>query len=151
MTTLDVTPEEIMSALAAQIDAGIEDDYNVYWFPLQNPPLPAITIWPGADTFVDYYTTMGPDGLADMMLRVRADVGAIDSENVALQMTRLHATGRNARSSIMEAVNRDPTLGGVVEHAKVLTSEWPIDDGETSSGIAWWPTRIIFKKDGAAA
>lgn len=145
-----VSPEQIHRALSDQLENSLEADYNHYPYPEQHPAIPAISIWPGDADYIAYYGTMGPDGTADMMLRIRADVGAIDSENIAIQMWELHAVGELARSSIVDAVNADPTLGGLVQNAKVLTSAWPIDDSETS-GVAWWPVVIIFKKDGAAA
>lgn len=143
-------PETIHNAVLDTLRNGIDDDYNWFAYPMQNPPIPAISVWPAEGTYIAYFGTFGPNGLADMMVRIRADVGAIDNENVARQMWRLHATGEAAKSSVVEAINRDPTLGGVVQECKILTSEWPIDDSETS-GVSWWPAVIIFKKDGAAA
>jgi hypothetical protein len=137
----------IHRAAATQIQNALTRLTNVYPFPQDTVVYPCVTVYPGAGEYIDYWKTMGPNGNADMMLRLKVEVDSESSEAVAVKICDYLSVGTGHTSSIVDAVMADRTLGGTVEDALVLSAEWV--DPDSSRGVAWLPVSIILKKQNA--
>lgn len=135
-----VNLQAIHRALAEQIYQNTGADKTVYAFPIDDPHFPCITVYPGDGTYLNY--AMSFDGEADLMLRLKLDVSG-DAESMAIQICTYLSTGTGNGSSIVDAVNQDRKLGGVVENCQILTSEW--DAAEP--GVAWLPVAIYLNRE----
>lgn len=141
MSGLDL--EAIHTALADQIRAGIDSSgFTVTAFP-SSVTRPCIEIWPDAD-YVGVASTMGPDGVADVRLRVRVFLSGANPESEWLVMARLLSYGTGHASSIFTAINADPSLGGKVDSAKALFGQWNPEDGTVDI-----PVPVMVRKEGA--
>lgn len=141
--------QAIRRALAEQIRAGIADDTDVFAYPSEDPPPPSIAVWPGSGEYVNYFTTMGPNGNADLMFRLRVEVMADSIESMQIKLDRYLGSGDGNDSSIVDAVMADRTLAGTVGDCVVLTGV--MGDPDTEPNIAWLPVQIILSKQNAEA
>lgn len=139
--------DAIHRALAAQVADYITDDWNVAPWPFSGEPLDLIEVWPG-DDYINYWSTFGPNGKADLMVRLRLQIAAGDAETAFKKITRALSVGTGHGTSLVDAVMSDPTLGGTVANAIALTGEWPVDEA-TLSTVAWLPVSIVLTKSGA--
>lgn len=146
---MSVDLEAIHRALAAQIRANVAEDTNVYPFPMAGRMPPCITVYPAAGTYLDYWKTFGPNGDADMMVRLKVEVDAAEGESSGIKMCRYLGVGVGNTSSVIDAVMADRTLGGTVDSAVILTAEWA--DPDTDPGVAWFDVSIILSKQNAEA
>jgi len=144
---MSVDLQAIHRALAAQISAGLGRDTNVYPFPVSDPVFPCISIYPGSDSYVSYFVGFGPDGAADLNLRLKLDVDG-DFESIAIKICDYLSVGTGNRSSIVDAIHSGRTLGGLVEDCVALSAQWA--DPDSTPGVAWIPVQIYLLKDGAA-
>lgn len=135
--------EAIHRALAAQIRAGIARDTNVYPFPVEDPQYPCVSIYPDS---IDYFTSFGPNGTADLNLRLKLEVSADSAESAAIKVCDYLSVGTGNGSSIIDAVHADRTLGGIVDDCVVREAEWP---AESDLGLAWLPVLIFLTKQNA--
>lgn len=146
-------PDAIHRALASQLAANIAKDWNFAPWPFAGEPAPCVEVWPDEGEngrYIDYFSTFGGNGVATLYVRLRVEVSAANAETVFKRMTDVLASGTGETSSIADAVNTDPTLGGVVRSATVLGCEWPANEGDLAT-VAWVPVRIVTNKSGAAA
>lgn len=134
-------------ALSTQLAANIARDWNFAPFPYSGKSVPLIEVWPD-DDYVQYFGTFGANGVAEVHVRLRVEVSTADAETTFKQITDVLSTGTGETSSIPDAVNVDPSLGGVVRSATVLSAEWDTSD---LANVAWVPVRIVLNKSGAAA
>lgn len=140
--SLDV--DRIHRAVAAQLRANIMRDVNVYPWPAAAPVYPAVSIVPDPD-YLDYVSTMGGNGRADMRVSIRVEVDALDDESVFVQMARFLSAGDEFGSSIFDAIMVDRTLGGAVENCALLSATWSPDEPQ----MAVFPLTILVRKEGA--
>lgn len=136
--------EQIHRALAGQISEHIDRDTNVSAFPDGSTVFPSITVEPYGQ-YLDYFGTFGPNGNADMMVRLRIELMAGDLESVCIKMCDYLSVGTGNTSSVVDAIMFDRTLAGFVEDCVALTVEWSADDLTT----AFIPVGIILKKQNA--
>ena len=135
----------IHRALAAKILVGMARDTNVNPFPVPPDIYPSITIYPGTP-YLDFFSTFGPNGTADMKLRVKIEVDG-DAESCAIKLCAYLGIGDTNTSSVPDAINTPPrTLGGLVADCVALTAEW---DAEAATGTAWVDVLIYLSKTNA--
>lgn len=135
----------IHRALADQLRTNIARDTATNPFPIGTTTYPCITVYPAAGTYIDYWKTFGPNGNADLMVRLKLEVDS-DNESMFIKIADYLSVGTGFTSSIIDAIHADRTLGGTVEDALVLTAEW---DAENDPSVAWLPVSIILKKQNA--
>ena len=139
--------DAIHRALAAQIDAYLDDDWNVAPYPFAGEDFDRIEVWPGSP-YVGYFATFGANGRADVLLEVRVEVVGNDAETVFKKITRALSAGSAHGSSVVDAVMSDRTLDGTVEDCKAMQGEWSVDEGGLSAmGVV--PVEIVVSKSGA--
>jgi hypothetical protein len=142
---MSVDPDRVHRALADQLRANVSAGVTVYPWPASNPVWPALQVIPEGD-YLGYFQSMGPDGSADMRVRIRIEVDAVDDESVFVKMCRYLAAGTGHESSVPNAVLVDRTLGGCVADAVPLIAEWPNPEAEPH--VAYVPVQIILNKEG---
>lgn len=135
----------IHRALAAKILAGLARDTNVQSFPIPPDIFPSITVYPGSP-YLDFFTSFGPAGTADMKLRVKIEVEG-DAESMAIKICAYLGIGDTNTSSIPDAINTPPrTLGGLVADCVALSAEW---DAANEPGTAWVDVLVYLSKTNA--
>jgi hypothetical protein len=139
----------IRQALADQIKAGLDDDTNVYPYPVADPQPPSITIYPNTSTYFSYWGTFGPNGNADLMFTLKIDVAAQDMPSMSIKIDRYLAVGDGNASSVVDAVMSDRTVAGTVGDCVVLAAT--VGDPDTSPGTAELDVQIILSKQNAGA
>jgi hypothetical protein len=133
---------DIHNALADQIRAGIDRQTNVSAFPDGSTIFPSVTIHTAAD-YISYWGTFGPNGDADVQLRIVIEVDAGDLTSICLKIADYLSVGTGNESSVVDAVMADQTLGGVVGDCVVLTAEWDSENEPTKAVLPVW---IILRK-----
>jgi hypothetical protein len=123
----------IRTALADQINtalAGSGRPANVFAYPPNSPELPAVLIRPriGTGTYVQYHqsfanTIRGDNALAGIELEIEVRVGGWDID-ADIAMDAYLSTG--VASSIIDAVETDPTLGGTIESCWIRAVAAPL-------------------------
>ena len=134
---------DIHNALADQIRVGIDRQTNVYPFPNGSYNTPAVTVHSDPSGYISYWGTFGPNGDADILLRLKIEVDAADVESMCIKIADYLSVGTGNDSSIVDAVMADRTLGGVVGDCVILTAEW---DTENEPFVAYLPVQIILRK-----
>lgn len=134
--------QTIHRALADQLRANLARDTATNAFPIPPATYPCITVYPDPNGYISYHDTMGPNGYASVMVRLKLEVDS-DSESMFIKITDYLSVGTGFTSSIHDAVMADHTLGGVVTECVVLTAEW---DAENDPDVAWLPVQIILPK-----
>jgi hypothetical protein len=138
--------EAIHRAAAAQLSEHLDRETNVVAFPTGSVIPPQITVHSDTAGYLAYFGTMGPDGEADLMLRLKIEVEAVDVESVCLKMCAYLGIVTGNGSSVPDAIHVDRTLGGTVADCVALTAEW---DSDGDPRTAWVPLRIILHKQNA--
>lgn len=132
-------------ALAEQVEANIDDEYNVAAFPYSGKPVPSIEVWPG-EPYRDLQPEDGTFCREAVNLRLRIRVAAANSESAFQVMARALSSGTGATSSLVDAVQEiDPTLGGVVLDTEILSVEWSPTD-EDLGAIAEIPVVVTVER-----
>jgi hypothetical protein len=108
---------DIRNAVADRIKAsGIDSSVNVFAYPPDNPPLPAVLIMPASDTYIEYHNTFGPVRVQSVSLVARVIVpvgGSVESAQEKLDELLSSGTGEDV--SIADAVTgNDVTIGSGV-------------------------------------
>lgn len=136
----------ICEALKAQLDANLVGrQQNVYAYPVPTPKVPSITIEPDSGDFVDYFQTMGATGLSALRLVLVMNPGpSTDAQSMFIRLYDYLSAGTGNRSSVVDAVMADKSLGGVVDSCTVLRAEVDVD-----SVTARLPVQILVRKVGA--
>lgn len=139
--------DAIHRALAAQIVAYIDDDWNVSPWPESGSPEPLIEVWP-ASPYAGYFASFGANGRADVLLEVRVFVDGSNAESVFKKITRALSVGTAHGSSVVDAIMSDRTIDGTVEDVKAMQAEWTvIPGGLAAEGVI--PVEIVVSKSGA--
>ena len=133
---------DIHNALADQIRAGVDRQTSVSAFPDGSTVYPCVTVHSDPE-YISYWGTFGPNGDADLKLRIVIEVDAGDLTSICLKIADYLSVGTGNGSSIVDAVMGDRTLGGVVGDCVVLTAEW---DSENEPAKAVLPVQIILRK-----
>ena len=134
MTTRDV--QAIHEALANVVRAGIATagDFTIKAYP-STSPTPAIEVWPDTN-YVDPFGVSGPDQTGDVLLMIRVFLSAANIESEWLAVCRLLSSGAGHDSSIFDALDAAPTLGGVVDGLYVSGARWDPDAGSIDIPVA---------------
>lgn len=99
-------------------------------------------------TDITYFTTMGPNGQAEVAMDLTITLDNAEKDSAEIAMDDYLSVGTGNGASIADAINADPTLGGVVESCVVLEVGSPTD---TVDGYeATFPLKILTRKAGAA-
>jgi hypothetical protein len=125
----------IREAAAAQIAAGIGRRTTGYAYDNTTITLPAVIIRPGAP-YVTYHETFGDRCLVGIELEIEVVTSSADDVSAAIAMDDLLSPGLANNSSILEAVEADPTLGGTVGHCWVSEASAPQPDGEGHMSVS---------------
>ena len=122
----------IRTALDTRITAAINASSrpaNIYAYPPDSPELPAIMIRPrtGTATYVQFHksfsnTTQGDNALVGIELEIEVRVGGWD---IDAQIAMDAYLGTATTASIINAIESDKTLGGVVESCWVRAVNAP--------------------------
>ena len=139
--------QAIRRALAAQIRANIADDIDVYAYPNEGPTMASITVYPAAGDYVSYFKTMGSNGQADLVFRLKIEVGSNEIESIEMRLDRMLGSGSGNTSSVIDAILVDHTLGGTV--SSVFVPSAVMGDPDVDPGVAWIPVEIILSKQNA--
>lgn len=123
----------IRTALQDQVTAALnasDRPANVYAYPPNSPELPAILIRPrsGTGEYVQYHQSFasnirGDNALAGIELEIEVRVGGWDVD-AEIAMDDYLSTG--VAASIIDAVEADPTLGGVIEACWIRAVQAPV-------------------------
>lgn len=145
-----VDPEAIRRALAAQVKANIDDDWNVY--PHQNPsgPQPRIEVlW---DEGLNPWESMTETGLASLSLLLRATFDGGGYESEFIRSSRLMSIGTGHGSSLIDAVMVDRNLGGACDDLIAAPPGSPAtatDGNEEVPTSVTVPVLVYVRKQGA--
>jgi hypothetical protein len=142
--------QAIRRALADQISQNITATPNVYAYLPDAPMLPCIGIT-ADDPYANYNVTM-PDfgsagGDADLRLLVRiCAVGRAEDSQVFLDA--MLSSGTHQTSSVVDAIESDQTLGGIVEQCQAGSSRM-VPDGEQNATAfeAVIPVTIMLRQN----
>lgn len=131
MTALTNIRRALKTALSA-ID-GLE----VHAFHVGSITPPAVVIMPAPGDFFDYSTAFGPTHDLDIIIGLFVEAG--DEESASDQVDGF--ADPTSATSVWAAVQADPTLGGAVDSAAVLTAR---DYGQYDyAGTAYYGCQFI--------
>lgn len=137
-----LTLQPIREALATQITANLTRKPSVFAYDPEAHSGHTIVIRPAAD-YIAYFGTMGPNGMADVLLDVVIEVpGRLADAQIAMDDYLSAGTGNG--SSVVDAIHSDRTLGGLVQDMVCLTADGP--NLETDPITARLHVQIIAKK-----
>lgn len=125
----------IREALAEQIDANTGRDLHAYPYPPGSPgEPPAVVIREGGDDeYVQYYVDQGSQTDVTFVLDLIAPcrVSLEDGERV---LDELRSAAAGLPNSVFDAIEADPTLGGVVEGCRVVSAGSAVGIGAVTDG-----------------
>lgn len=142
-------PATIKDALAAQIRDRVARDVTVYAWDESSPDYDCVLIYEAESDPLDYFGSLGLDGMATLALVVEVVVSAGDAETRSRRLDEFASIGVGKASSIPDAVMFDDAslgLAGVSATCLAMTSKITTD--EAGHGRATWPVQITFLKDG---
>lgn len=119
----------IREAAAFQIANGIARQATGYAYDGTTITLPAIIIRPGSP-YVTYHESFGDRCLVGVELEIEVITSSADGISAGVAMDDLLSPGLANSSSILEAIEADPTLGGTVGHCWISEASPPQADGE---------------------
>jgi hypothetical protein len=137
----------VKEALAAQISAyfaangGRQTNVRPY---RSVSTYPCITM---AITDLVPFGTMGPAGIAEVQLMVTIHVNSADPDSDEIAMDDYMSVGVGNGSSVIDAINSDHTLGGVVENVTALEVRAPVDTPNDYAADV--PLMVLLRKVGA--
>lgn len=123
--------QDLTDAIAAQLKANIARSTHFYGQPVDLPSHPNITIEPGSTEgrAVEYSDTFGRSfhpGAGEMTLRFTLRLEVMGKEKDAhVALYDYLSTGSTSRSSVIRAVDIDPTFGGLVDSAVISGADIP--------------------------
>lgn len=140
--------QPIRVALAAQIAAYLERPTSVHPYEHGDYRRPAIIIRdrPGDDQ-IEYFSTMGGAGYADVWFELTLEVSAGQLASALIAMDDYKSVGTGNLSSVVDAIHSDRTLGGLVADCTCLAAS--AADLDTDPITCTFPVRVIVKKIGA--
>jgi len=110
---MSVNLQAIREALAAQVRANVAKNINVYAYDVGAGTFPAILVQ-ATNPYVTYHESFGDRALAGIELVLEIVTVSADGASAYLMMDALLSPGLANSASVLEAVEIDPTLGGVV-------------------------------------
>lgn len=144
-----LTLKGIREALAEQIADGLARQVNCYPYEVDDPALPYVIVKPSSGTYVGYFASFGPSGVADVMFDLEVAVVAADAISMGIAMDDLLSSGTGNNSSLVDAIHEDRTLGGLVADCVALSATVePLSDTPL---VAIVPVMIRVRKSGASA
>lgn len=134
----------VKDALATQIEEYVDRELTVRPYRALPGTFPCLTMKVGTTTF----ETMSSGGFAKVLLDLVLTVNHADPDSAEIAMDDFMSVGSAFPSSIIDAVQSDRTLGGVVSTCKVLDPIPAADDvdGGYQQVI---PLELMVKKVGA--
>lgn len=139
--------KQVREALATQIHEGTQRKVNVYWARVGSPDSPAVIIEPHPEMYLDYWKTFGPNGKADVMLKLYIEVRGQDGPAVAELIDQMISVGENEPLSIIDPILADKSLGGVVDDCLPTV----VRAADEYDGLAEVDVQIIVTKRNAEA
>jgi len=121
---MSVDLQAIREALASQLRANISKNINCYSYDVGAGTFPAITIDAGSP-YIAYHESFGDRALAGIELVLRITTTSADGASSWLLMDSLLSPGLVNTMSVLEAVELDSTLGGVVANVWVSSASEP--------------------------
>jgi hypothetical protein len=138
--------EAIHTAVADQIRNNVAREINVFPLRPENPPFPYLAVVPG-DPYVSYHETFASStvgALCDVQLEllIVQNARSIDAQMFILELL---SAGTGENSSVVDAIETDRTLGGVVETCLALrANQFEFnDDGTVSVSL---PLQIVQRR-----
>lgn len=138
--------QAIREALKAQLDEELARDINVYAYRPANPVPPYVAVISG-DPYISYYETFASSAvgsLCDVQLELIIGQTA-DAISAQVFIDDLLSAGAGQTSSVIDALEADPTLGGVVATCIALRAG-PIVFAEDGSATASVPLQIAIRR-----
>lgn len=152
MTVVGADFQPIHEALATQIFnyvAAGGRQTNVKPFPDGGLNFPQITVHSDHGTYIDYWGTLGANGVASVFVRLKIELdSSAGPKSVCIAMLDYLSVGTGNPVSVIDAVHSDRSLGGTCgpNAAAALTAEW---DSDTEPNVAWIPVQILLNKQNA--
>lgn len=112
----------IRDGLAAQISNGLARHVSVDAYPGTTSVLPNITI-ESSQPYVTYHETFGDRCLVGIELSLLVVTAAADGRSAWIVMDDLLSPGGSNASSVVHAVEADPTIGGLVGNCWVSIAD----------------------------
>lgn len=145
---VSLDPRAIREAIVAQLRANIERDVNVYPYPPDSPVFPCVIVHAG-DTpggggeYLNYHGTFSDGSVVGVRMCLQIVYTATRSTDSLIALDDLMSTVGSGsesgyESSIIDAIEFDKTLGGVVNtcHVDIATAPRPVID-QDGSFQAW--------------
>lgn len=119
---MSFTLADIRTALKAQLMGGaLEREINVSLYGEPTEP-PALYLWPTeSGDYITYDQSFG-NVAVDVEFELEIDASGSDSGSVWVRIDDFLSAGVGNPSSIVDAINADPTLGGVVESCRPVSA-----------------------------
>ena len=142
---MSVNLQAIREALAAQVRANVAKNINVYAYDtLSSGTFPAINVQ-ATNPYVTYHESFGDRALAGVELVLEIITTSADGLSAHLLMDALLSPGLANSASVLEAVEVDPTLGGVVANCWASSVSAPRLD-ESGHLVAELQVHVIANK-----
>lgn len=113
-----LTLADIRAAIKSRLEAGINRETNIAESG-QQMPMPRIRLVLAASDPIDYFTTMGPAGIARVRFDLVVEPAGTDKSAV-VRLDDYLSVGTGNGSSVVDAILADRTLGGVVADCVLL-------------------------------
>jgi hypothetical protein len=107
-----LTLSDIREAIGAQLRANLEKQTNVYVYD-EGSDVPSVSLTLDAPPI--YYESFGPPRqLEAVTFLVTVTPGASDRKSAVITLDKYMSSGTGNGSSVIDALDADPTFGGVV-------------------------------------
>lgn len=144
--TVGLSLQTIREALATQIGNYLARGTSVFAYDPGDSTYPRIVVNP-ASSYVAYFGTMGPNGIADILLDVVIEVAVTQLASAGIAMDDYLSAGTGNTSSVVDAIHSDRFLGGVVADCVCLTADAPDLSADPITAVLH--VQIIVHKIGA--
>lgn len=137
----------IHTAAVGQIQANLELEINAYPVRVGAPAWPFVTIEGDPQEYISYYETF-ESTVVGALCAVKADIviaQAGRSEDAQAFLLDLLSAGTGKTSSVVDAINDDVTLGGVVDTCICRFGRGPVQQ-EDGSHEARIPISIAIRR-----
>lgn len=141
-------PRAIREALAQQIKDGVQREVNAYAYIPDSPAYPYVGIRSGTP-YVTYHETMksaSVGALCDFQLVIEVAQNA-RTQDAQIFVDDLVAAGTGEMSSVVDAIEADRTLGGLVDTCVCLACEQgPTTNEDDGTTTAVLPVHIWLRR-----
>jgi hypothetical protein len=138
---------QIREAIADQLANGLDRETNTYPYALGADAMraPYVVVMPPGGDYIAYYATMGDQGTTDLILNLHIVTASTDPMSCQIALDDYLSIGGDNQSSVVDAMNADRTLGGVVGDCVALKAiNVTVTDTNATAVV---PLRILFRKD----